>query len=438
MKAPFDLRSSLLLVLVCCFVCVAPARALNEWTMAFYMCADQDDTSIMEESYVKAMKKMMQVGSDSQVEFVWQVDSGAKTNDLIRKFYPGGGTKSATRMLIKENSMEVEENIGEVNMGSPYALWDFLKYVATKHPARNYFLVLGGHGSGAFTWRGTGGTNSKQPGAVDFDPDSFVCYDDQSSDTLSVAEVAAVFTAFKERYNKGRKIPIVCFDTCCAGTIEVMYGLRNTVEVAMASAETTPIGGADYFTPALAMQANRRIDAEKLAGMTVRGYIFHAPKRDSGVSFVAWRLSDMEELAGAVDSLARALLKGVHATKGSFVLKKVYKYWNGDYYWDLDVALRNMMDGTVWYQDNNKRKLKYDMTEIVECATYAHQCLRQARIKIWYNGRASENKIGGLSIVWPSKDFYRKEKNRNFYKSLEMSRDLYWDEFLDYRIGIYH
>ncbi len=419
------------LLLMVLLIWPSNAKAIKEWTVCVYCCAEDENSSGIEEAMVKATREVADLGSDQNVGFCIQIDSGKWTNDYIKSFYPDGGDIGATRVSVSGNKMYLEDNLGEINMGDPYALWSFLQWVARKHTARNYLLVFSGHGSGVFSWSGTGGTNSYNPGEVNFDPDNFVCYD--QNDTLTVFEIRAVLEAFRDRLNRGRPITAVAYDSCLAGSLEALYELRNTCQYTIASPTTIPITGLDYYAPVLALRRNPRLHPENLCEVVVKAFV---DKSSNGNVMGAWRMRDIEELAGAVDRLGFELLRGVRQTGGALNISGgLFKYYDGNYYWDSRKLFSAILNGQSYFKRNGRR-VPYDYFEaIYDAAEYAKSCVNGARVSLWYSGEYADAKVGGLSIAWPKTDKY--ERLRPFYKSLSMSQELRWDEFLDYRIGIY-
>ena len=422
---------TILILFITVLLLPTTSLALKEWTVCVYCCAEDAKSSGIEEAIVQATREVADLGTDADVGFCVQVDSGKWTNDYIQSFYPDGGDVGASRISISGHEMFLEDNLGEVNMGDPYALWSFLQWVARKHTARNYLLVFSGHGSGVFSWSGTGGTNSYNPGQVNFDPDNFVCYD--QNDTLTVFEIKAVLAAFRDKLNRGRPITAVAYDSCLAGSLEALYELRKVSHYTVASPTTIPITGLDYYAPVLALRRNPRLHPEKLCEVVVKAFV---DKSSNGNVMAAWRMSDIEELAGAVDRLGFELLRGVKQTGAGFGISGgLFKYYDGDYYWDSRKLFSSIINGQTYFAKNNRRVPYEHYQAIYEAADYAKSCVNAARVSLWYSGEYADAKVGGLSIAWPKTDKYG--NLRPFYQALAMSRELRWDNFLDYRIGIY-
>ena len=420
----FSILSTILFALL---VCPAMTFALNEWTIIIYQCADDSSSSTLEDAAIRDLIELDSVGSQGGLEIIAQVDRGTKLSNLMKQVYSDPDYSGASRYLIKRDKWQGEGKIGEVDMGSPKTLWDCLKWAAKDHPAKHYFLVLAGHGSGVFSWRGTGSVSSSNPGAVNFDPDNFVAYDDSSGDCLTVFEVNAVLSAFQQRLNRGRPIDMIAFDSCNAGCVEALYQFRHTVKIAIASASTVPMCGLDYQAIASAIARNNHIDPEELAKIAVKAFIDEAPCNGKGDIMGAFRLDRLETLAGSISRLSMELLKAMRETGRGFGVSDLVSY--NDNYWDLKRLCQSIVRGEL--------KLN-GASNYHQVQEYAQEVLTDrsaATISLWYGGDYASQKAGGLSIAWPEKDDYR--KYRNFYKALDFSHNTKWDEVLDRReLGI--
>ncbi len=421
-------RNSILSIILLAFLaCPMSAMALNEWTIIIYQCADDSSSSTLEDAAIRDLIELDTVGSQGGLEIIAQVDRGTKLSNLMKQVYSDPDYSGASRYLIKRDKWVGEGKIGEVDMGSPKTLWDCLKWAATDHPAKHYFLVLAGHGSGVFSWRGTGSVSSSTPGYVDFDPDNFVAYDDSSGDCLTVFEVNAVLSTFQQRYNRGRPIDMIAFDSCNAGCVEVMYQLRNTCKVAIASASTVPMCGLNYRSIASAIVRNNYIDPEELAEIAVKAFIDDAPCNGKGDIMGAFRLSQMENLAGSISRLSLELLRAMQQTGKGFGVNDLVSY--NDNYWDIKRLCQSIVRGDL------KLNGASNYGQVQECAQEVLTDRSAAVISLWYGGGYADQKAGGLSIAWPEAKDYK--SYRNFYKALDFSQDTKWDEVLDRReLGI--
>src|SRR3990172_7279605 len=94
--------------------------------------------------------------------------------------------------------------MGELNMGDPGTLANFVTWAMDQYPAENYYLAIDDHGDGAY--------------GISFDASS-------TNDQLTPPEV---YSALKEATRNGaRKIDLVDFEACLMGLAENAYDMRE-------------------------------------------------------------------------------------------------------------------------------------------------------------------------------------------------------------------
>lgn len=205
--------------------------ATKEWTILVYLDADND----LEGDGIVDVNEMEQVGSDEHVNVVVQMDRIPGEDDSngdwtdTRRFYILWDDD-----LSAISSAQVGPQLGELNMGDPQTLADFLEWGMLNYPANRYMLVLWNHGGG---WRETGWPTSLTKG---------VAWDETDNhDYLELREVKSALTAVKA--NTGQDIDLLGFDACIMGLVEVAYELRDAVtDVVIASQENEPHFGWYY------------------------------------------------------------------------------------------------------------------------------------------------------------------------------------------------
>ncbi|MBI3039738.1 hypothetical protein HYY75_11960 [bacterium] len=409
------------------FVLLFPAStfALNEWTFICYLVGDDNKSASMVDSHVEALNRMASVGSRKpEYEVLVQFDRPKDSAGIFRWLNLGHNDKSgAIRCTFEQGKWNVVEKLGEVNMGSPYTLWNCLKWATKISPAKRYFLIIGGHGSGIFSWRGAGAVSSNKPGAVEFDPSKFVAYDDTDNDCLTLFELAAVFSAFKERLNNGRKLDLVAFDSCMPGAIETLYQLRDLCEVIAGSPSTSLIGGMNYKAIVQTISKNPKISAESLGQEVAKTYLESVSRwGTSGEIMGVWRTSKVQELAFSISNFAIEMITGVKE-KGKFKIPNLTMYGGKNRYWDIGRITKSIFNGNVDLSGlSNGSILKQLAGEILEEA-------KACTVTVWYSGSFLADKVGGLSIAWPDEKEYREWQA--FYKALDFSQATKWDEMLD-------
>ncbi len=194
---------------------------IKQWTFMVYM----DGENNLESEAIKDMNWLEYIGSSADVNVVVQIDRISGYDDT------NGDWTEARRYYITKDydtdtiSSSVVQVLGEVNMGDPATLLDFIEWGKTNYPANRYALVLWDHGSGVMWGPNLGG----------------VCWDDTDGhDYLTLQELKSVFS-----YPTGY-FELLAFDACLMGAVEVHYALKDYANVILASEEVEY--GYPYFS----------------------------------------------------------------------------------------------------------------------------------------------------------------------------------------------
>jgi len=194
------------------------AEPVKEWTFMIFMNADSNLTGYDESD----MQEMQRVGSSESVNIVTQVD---RAKD-----------EGASRYHIQKNDryvfdQEVLEDLGEVNMGDPAVMVDFVRWAVAQYPARRYMLVLWNHGSG---WKLRSGAPFYKG----------ISYDETDHDHITTPELG---TAMQEiRRIIGRNLDVLGFDACLMQMAEIVHEVMGTVDYVLASEEVETGTGWQY------------------------------------------------------------------------------------------------------------------------------------------------------------------------------------------------
>lgn len=207
-------------ILSCLANVPGPSEAQTaKWTYMVYMGAD----SSLEGFGIDDFNEMAAVGSTNDVNIIVQFDrrpGGTSAN---------GDWTTAKRFLIQKDMTPDPANalsdVGEVNMGDPVVLVDFMNWGMANYPADRYFLGLWGHGLG---WQGVVQDSSS------------------SSDYLELDELTWVFQSIVAN-NSGKKIDLVGADACRM-TTEMNYELKDYVSFFVGSQKDEPEPGWPYHT----------------------------------------------------------------------------------------------------------------------------------------------------------------------------------------------
>lgn len=412
----------LFLVVMTFLAALAPAQALNEWTVMLYLVSDDSKDETMSQSHIALLNKLAPIAAKSPgYEVVVQIDPPPGVSLSAKSTQKAGGA-----FLLEPGQSakwNIAQELGEVNMGSPYSLWNFMKWTTQKHPAKRYALFVAGHGSGIFSWRGEGNVSSANPGFVDFNPDRFVGYDDTDNDCLTIFEVKAVLDAFKMKLTGGRPLDALVLDSCLPGAIEALFQFRDLIRIMVSSPSTTLIGGMPYGAIITKLAANPVMETEEFGGMVAENYVRNKDgARDEGEVMGVYKPAETKSLVSALDQLAIELISAKR-DGGKLSFKNMTTYGGKNRYWDLGRFLRSISEGAT------------DLSQIPQgsrikvLAGEALEALKTSRITTWYSGGHAQQKVSGLSIAWPEKDEYAEWQK--FYQALDFAQATHWDEFLN-------
>ena len=189
------------------------------WTFLLFSMADCN----LEEPMMEDLRQMAEVGSNENVNLVVLCDraEGNSNEPLLnlRNF------TSAKYLVAQKRSFREIRDLGELNMGDPANLSNFINWGVTNYPARRYALVFSDHGG---AWPAFGGDESTE-----------------SDNFLDMKK-------FKQALSQGLKqaglpkFDLIGFDACLMQTLETAAVFRPFADYFIASEETEPGHGWDY------------------------------------------------------------------------------------------------------------------------------------------------------------------------------------------------
>ena len=385
------LFSSILIIGNSCFRNAAGQSVT--WTVMVYLDADNN----LEEAGIDDFNEMEIVGSTASVNIIVQFDR-------VDGYTNSNGDWTDTRRfeVLQDDdpaiiSSPAVENMGELNMGDPQVLTDFVTWSATEYPAEHYALVLWNHGGG---WLKSDQSEQKKPLA-----DKDVCYDDTNGDYLSNAEVSSAID------ESGIHLDLVAYDACLMGMIEVAYQIRYLADVMVASEELVPGDGFDYTGFLSALIADPDMSAEIFATEIVNTY---GDFYGDWVTLSAIDLTRITNVAEQLDSLTTEIIDNgtVWDTVGLAWLENQrfadYSYLDlGDFAQRLSELIQN----------ESIRQKSADLFDSIQSAVIANYV------------SAGIPDATGISIYFPSADYYWPEyeaegSDRDFVDSTQ------WVDFL--------
>jgi len=381
------------------------------WTFMVYLDGDNN----LEGAAIDDLNEMEMVGSSKGVNIIVQFDR-------IGGYDSSNGDWTGTRRyyVTQDNDTSIihsslVEDLGEVNMGDPDELANFVNWAIQNYPADNYALILWNHGSG---WKLEAGEPNYIPWEErDIAPKhpikkkeriKGVIYDDTSSDHLTIQEVE--YSLSKSYNDTGKNMSIVGFDACLMQMIEVSYQIIDYSDFVVGSEETEPWDGWPYDPILMNLTANSTMSPYQLSKTIVTEYIESYGESSSGTQS-AVNQSRMNELISAVDNFALALNSSVDP----------YKI-------DISLARDNTESYCPDYID------LYHFAENIN-STIPNATVKAAAQAVMNNITdivvAEEHGSGhpnshGLTIYFPKSD----DDYLSSYNQTKFANDTAWDEFL--------
>jgi hypothetical protein len=381
-----------------CFL-FPPRDNAAEWTVMVYLDSDNN----LESAGIDDINEMEIAGSTAEVNIVVQVDRIpysvlAANNQGYADDTSNGNWTNTRRYYITQDfdpvqiNSQLKSDLGELNMGDPQTLVDFVNWATINYPAKKYLLVIWNHGGG---FRSLNLTKD-------------IAWDDTSGrDKITMPELEYALSAINTQM--GKKIDIVGMDACFMAMTEVAYQIKDYADILVTSEASVPFGGWPYDTILGELVSNPLISSEQLAVDIVDKYIFSYSY--GNVTQSAIDLSNMDTLTSQLSNLALAIMNDSQTPKSKYILASV----SSQYYGDPDfIDLYDFCNQLLVYSNS---------LEVKNIALNIQQTLNYAVIKSGYSG-GSVSGSKGLSIYFPYIAYHY------YYNYTNFSQDTFWDEML--------
>ena len=285
---------------------VPPSASQPYWTVMVYMDGDNN----LEGAAIDDFNELEDAGSDANVNIVVQIDriSGYDSSngdwETTQRYYVTPDANGYDTTIVST----LISDLGELNMGHPNTLIDFVNWARTTYPADYYLLVLWDHGDG---WK-TRSAQVTQKGAltrmVKREPLKGVCYDDTDFDYLTTPDLDTALNSITS--GGAAPIHVVGFDACLMAMLEIGYEISPYSSYMVGSEESEPYDGWDYRATMNWLVANPTSTPNQVASRIVTDYMnfygFGSFETQSAVD-----LSQIAAVAAAVDTLAIDLTNNI-------------------------------------------------------------------------------------------------------------------------------
>lgn len=296
----------------------------GSWTVLVYLNADND----LEPYGILNMNQMEQIGSSDKVKIVVQMDRSPMYNSSngdwkgCRRYYVTKDTTDPEISVSGNINSTLLENMGDVDMGDPNTLRNFIKWGQENYPADHYCLVIWNHGSG---WR------SATSNAIKTIPRN-ISFDDTSGTSIKTIDMPYALEGSPQ------PIDLVAMDASLMQMLEIAYEVRDNAPLLVGSEESPPGEGYPYNLWLGKLHASPGMSARQLGQAIAKDYVdyYAEPGNEYPVTESVVDLANVGNVAKAADDLAAAILP--HMSTDAAALRtarlnaQAYAF---DYYRDL-------------------------------------------------------------------------------------------------------
>lgn len=252
----------------------------DDWTFMVYVMGDND----LEPFAVQDLLEMAEAGSTDSINILALAD---RHPAYELESDPLGNFEETKLYYVNPGELTEADPVGELNVGSPDTLADFIEVGITNFPAKNYGVVLWNHGAG---WPGMG-------------PD-----ETDGNDILDLAEINAGFQAGLDAVGVER-IGLVGFDACLMASYEVATTMADHADFMIASEELEPGHGWNYAA-LQSLQTNPTSTPVELGQSIIDGFAAQAQEAgtEEDITLSLVDLRGMPALETALGELAGPLI----------------------------------------------------------------------------------------------------------------------------------
>ena len=377
-------------------------ETVADWTFMVYLDAD----NTLENASIKIFEKMASVNSSSHVNIVVQMDR------ILGEDSSHGNWTDCKRFNVTKDLTPTPENsideLGEVNMGDPSTLKDFVNWTINNYPANYYCLVLWNHGAGCMG----------------------LCFDiTNKTDPLSLPELSQALSGLPAIMD------VVLLDACSMSMTEIAYQIKDYANVLVgpeglgyAMVDTRAVPYDDYLS---SLTNNSSMLPSAFATEVVTDYIDWC-NSEVGIQNATMSATDLTKITSLT------------ATIDDFAIKLKEKE---TFYSNLINSARNLTEGyqgpfgnqTGYYIDlyHFAQLINKSVPDDEELQNTAHQVMTTLESVIIIAANKTRPDSHGLSIFFPDEEDKYFHKDFDFdtlYENTTFAIDTRWDEFVKYHL----
>lgn len=276
----------------------APTTAQEpaEWLFMVYLDGDNN----LDPFGLLDVQEMERTGSTDQLKVVVLMDRLGGGKDewsttrrfLVQKLPPEGSVRSW------DTNQTTCVDLGELNMGDPKTLTEFVQWAVKEYPAKKRALVLWNHGGG---WRDVYARAVARSSKTSRLERGIAWDDTNGGDFLEMREVRQALES------SNQKLDLIGADACLMGMLEVAYELRERAGFLVASEDLEPGPGWDYVRALGLLQASPALPARDFSALLAREYHLSYGTNEA-TTCSAIQLDAVQPLAEALDRLAGEMI----------------------------------------------------------------------------------------------------------------------------------
>ena len=381
---------------------------------------------------------------------------GEDVQVVIQQTTPDG----TTRMHVKGGQTEKTPMGEDVDSGDAGTLVAFAKWGKEVAPSKRYALVLWSHGSGwepaeiqgiklersvsqpmtesEFTERSADSSSfhifftpsMRQIVEQDTEFERDIAFDNGTGHSLDTVELGKALDDIKDEL--GQPVNLLGMNACLMATVEVLYEVRDSAEVYVASEELMPAESWPYKEILTKLGKKPKMDEVELGKLIVDRYTA-AFKDDTaeqmekrhidGTTLTAVRVGRVEELAAKTKTLAQRLSNDIDNQFG---------------------AVWRAQRATIQFQNNHRSYHLYDLgmfcqnlakaqgvSDTVKEAAEAVVTLLNDDDFILAEAHSSEKDEGIMGLTTYLMEPVNKKGLSQFYSNVAYAQETEWDLFLE-------
>jgi hypothetical protein len=256
-----------------------PPSSGQSWTLLVYMVADNN----LEPFAIQDLEEMMQVGSGDALTILVQAD---RADGYADEGVGGVNDWTSTkRFKVEGGSLEELDDLGELNMGDPTSLSEFVQWGLQSAPSDRTALIFWDHGGG---WNSFGGDEAN------------------AGDNFNLLEIQSGLEEGMAAAGRSTKFDLIGFDACLMATYETASALAPYAEYLLGSQELEPGNGWDWTSLQL-LADDPTSNAAELGSRIVADYA-QSEAADPTITLSLSHLGKLDALQEAFAGLSSALV----------------------------------------------------------------------------------------------------------------------------------